>query len=69
MSHTVKYVRYAIKFEEDIVETPSPHTAEEIREHNEIAEYIFGLVAKRDGKEFDDTKSIAWKRGWAEAQE
>ena len=51
------------------METPGHDTPEEIREQNEIAEYILGLVAKRDGKEYDDTRSIAWKRGWAEAQE
>jgi hypothetical protein len=61
-------VMTATKFEEDIVETPGPHTPEEIREQDEIAEYIFGIVAKRDGKEFDDTKGIAWKRGWAEGE-
>jgi hypothetical protein len=59
----------ATRSEEDIVETPGPDTPEHIREQNEIAEYILGLVAKRDGKEFDDTKSLAWQRGWAEAQE
>jgi hypothetical protein len=36
---------------------------------NEIAEYIFGRVARRDGEEFDITKTLAWQRGWAEAQE
>jgi hypothetical protein len=59
----------AMKFEEDIVEASGHDTPEEIREQNEIAEYILGLVAKRDGKEFDNTKSLAWQRGWAEAQE
>jgi hypothetical protein len=42
---------------------------EHIEEENEIAEYIFGLVARRDGKECDTTKSLAWQRGWAEAPE
>jgi hypothetical protein len=51
------------------VETSGPDIPDEIREQDEIAEYIFGLVAKRDGKEFDESKSLAWKRGWAEAQE
>jgi hypothetical protein len=51
------------------LEAPGHDTPEEIREQNEIAEYIFGIVAKRDGKEFDDTKSLAWQRGWAESQE
>lgn len=51
------------------METPGHDTPEEIREQSEIAEYILGVVAKRDGKELDDTKSLAWQRGWAEAQE
>jgi hypothetical protein len=41
---------------------------EHIEEENEIAEYIFGRVARRDGEEFDTTKTLAWQRGWAEAQ-
>jgi hypothetical protein len=49
------------------VEIPGPDTPEEVREQNEIAEYILGFVAKRDGKEFCDTKSAAWQRGWAGA--
>jgi len=41
----------------------------QIEEQNEIAEYIFGMVAKRNGEPMDGTKSFAWQRGWAEAQE
>jgi hypothetical protein len=62
-------VTTATKFEEDTVEITGPDTPEGIREQNEIAEYIFGLVAKRDCKEFDDTKSLAWQRGWADSHE
>jgi hypothetical protein len=51
------------------MEEPGQDTPEEIRKQNEIAEYLLGLVAKRDGKEFDDTKSLAWKLGWTETQE
>jgi hypothetical protein len=50
------------------LKAPGHDTPEENREQDEIAEYIFGLVAKRDGKEFDATKSLAWQRGWAEAR-
>jgi hypothetical protein len=46
-----------------------PPSKEHIEEENEIAEYIFGRVARRDGEEFDTTKTLAWQRGWAEAQE
>ena len=40
-----------------------------IEQQNEIAEHIFGMIARRDGKPMDETKSLAWQRGWAEAQE
>jgi hypothetical protein len=40
-----------------------------IKTRNEIAEHIFGMVARRDGEPMDGTKSLAWQRGWAEAQE
>jgi len=40
-----------------------PPSKEHIEQENEIAEYIFGMVAKRDGKECDTTKSLAWQRG------
>jgi hypothetical protein len=41
----------------------------QIEEQNEIAEYILGIVARRNGKPMDGTKSFAWQRGWGEAQE
>jgi hypothetical protein len=44
-------------------------TDQEIDEQNEIAEYIFGMVARRNGEPMDGTKSFAWQRGWGEAQE
>lgn len=44
-------------------------TDQEIEEQNEIAEFIFGKVARRDGKPMDTAKSNAWQRGWAEPQE
>ena len=37
-----------------------------IEEQNEIADYILGIVARRDGKPLDSSKSAAWQRGWAE---
>ena len=40
-----------------------------IKAQNEIAEYVFGMVAKRDRQPMDRTKSLAWQRGWAEAPE
>jgi hypothetical protein len=41
----------------------------QIDEQNEIADYILGIVARRDGKPLDSSKSAAWQRGWAKAQE
>jgi hypothetical protein len=35
----------------------------------EIADYDLGLEAGLSGKPNDDTKSAAWQRGWAHAQE
>jgi hypothetical protein len=43
-------------------------TDQEIDEQNEIAEYIFGIVARRDGQPVDRTKSFLWQRGWSEAE-
>jgi hypothetical protein len=42
-------------------------TEQEIEEQNVIAEYIFGMVARRDGDPVDRTKSLLWQRGWSEA--
>jgi hypothetical protein len=42
---------------------------DKVEEQNEIAEHIFGMVARRDREPMDETKSLAWQRGWAEAQE
>jgi hypothetical protein len=39
-------------------------TDQQFREQDEIAEYIFGIVAKRDDKPMDRTKSFAWQQGW-----
>ena len=35
----------------------------------EIAEYDIGFQAGSNAEEADGTKSEAWQRGWAEAQE
>ena len=40
-----------------------------IKAQNEIAEHVFGMVARRDGLPMDGTKSLAWQRGYREAQE
>jgi hypothetical protein len=44
-------------------------TDQQIEEQNEIAEHIFGMVARRDGLPMDRTKTLEWQRGWTEAQE
>jgi hypothetical protein len=43
-------------------------TDQEVEEQNEIAEYIFGIVARRDGQPVDRTKSLLWQRGWSETE-
>jgi hypothetical protein len=35
----------------------------------ELADYDAGYKAGSEGKEWVDTKSFAWQRGWGEAQE
>jgi hypothetical protein len=39
------------------------------RTDNELADYDAGFQAGEDGKEPNDTETLAWQRGWAEAQE
>jgi hypothetical protein len=59
-------VRIAMKSEDEDIDEPfmmAKHSPEE------IADYDAGFAAGSDGKEPDDTKSLAWQRGWAEAQE
>jgi hypothetical protein len=48
--------------EQDYVDT-------QVEEQNEIAEQIFGMVAKRSGEPRDKSKSAAWLRGWDGTQE
>jgi hypothetical protein len=40
-----------------------------VEEQNDIADYLYGMVARRDGKPLDHNKSAAWQRGWTYAQE
>jgi hypothetical protein len=47
----------------------NPTADQQVEEQNEIAEHIWGIVARRNGEPMDRTKSFAWKRGWSEAQE
>jgi hypothetical protein len=39
------------------------------RTDKEIADYDKGFECGQSGGQNDDTKSAAWQRGWAEAQE
>ncbi|MBB5329413.1 hypothetical protein [Tunturiibacter gelidoferens] len=39
------------------------------RTNEEIADYDKGFECGQEGGQNDDTKSQAWQRGWAEAQE
>jgi hypothetical protein len=44
-----------------------PFFDRDIEEQNQIADHIFGMVARRDGEPFDRSKTPAWQRGWAGA--
>ena len=37
---------------------------EHLEEQNDLADRLLGMVAKRDGKPLDQSKSAAWQRGW-----
>ena len=39
------------------------------RSKQEKADYDIGFAAGLSGRDFDDDRSSAWQRGWAEAQE
>jgi hypothetical protein len=39
------------------------------RTDEEIADYDKGFMCRQDGGQNDDTKTEAWQRGWAEANE
>jgi hypothetical protein len=41
---------------------------EHTEEQNQIADHIFGMVARRGGEPLDCAKSSAWQRGWAETR-
>lgn len=38
---------------------------EHLEQQNHIADHIFGVVARRDGKPLDQSKSADWQRGWS----
>jgi hypothetical protein len=39
------------------------------RTDEELADYDAGFGAAQDGKQLDETETVAWQGGWAEAQE
>jgi hypothetical protein len=39
------------------------------RSEEEVLDYDLGFLIGTEGKPLDNTKSVAWQRGWAEAQE
>jgi hypothetical protein len=53
---------------EDLIDDRVAFGAEEHTDE-EIADHDLGLEAGLAGKPNDDTKSAAWQRGWADAQE
>jgi hypothetical protein len=57
-----------VKMEPPIEDVNEPFLRRE-RTQEEMEDYYFGFKAGEAGKEPDDTKTLAWQRGWAEAQE
>jgi predicted transcriptional regulator len=63
------YIRVEeVRMEPSIEDVDEPFLLRE-RTEVEMADYDAGFMAAEAGKEVDETESIAWKRGWAEAQE
>ena len=58
----------AEEFEDDLIDDSTPFDARE-RTDEEIENYDLGVEAGLAGKPNDSTKSAAWRRGWADAQE
>jgi hypothetical protein len=54
--------------DKDLIEDNEPFDAE-VRTDEELADYDLGREAGLASKPNDDTKSAAWQRGWADAQE
>ena len=57
-----------IESEDDRMDDSIPFGAHELTDE-ETADHDLGLEAGLAGKPNDDTKSAAWQRGWADAQE
>jgi hypothetical protein len=52
---------------EDSIDDHLPFDSSE-RSEVELIDHLFGFKAGTAGQPSDETKSPAWKRGWAEAQ-
>jgi hypothetical protein len=62
-------VTYAEELDmEHMIEDNEPFLLNQ-RTEEEMADYGAGLNAGQAGEEIDDSKSEAWQRGWADAQE
>jgi hypothetical protein len=64
----------SITVKEARMDDPSIEDVDEpflLRERTEVemADYDAGFMAGEADKELDDTESLAWQRGWAEARE
>lgn len=70
---------HVVQVSDPIVTTVEPVPSVEMRDEEpfmlrprtdeEIADYDKGFECGQSGGQNDDTKSAAWQRGWAEAQE
>jgi hypothetical protein len=54
--------------DEDLIDDSVPFEAKELTDE-EIEDHDLGVEAGLAGKPNDSTKSAAWQRGWADAQE
>jgi hypothetical protein len=57
-----------VHMEPSIEDVDEPFLRRE-RTQEEMEDYYAGFKAGEAGKEPDDTKTLAWQRGWAQAQE
>jgi hypothetical protein len=52
---------------EDLIDDYLPFDSSE-RSEVELIDHLFGFKAGTAGESNDETRSLAWQRGWADAQ-
>jgi hypothetical protein len=53
--------------DEDLIDDPLPFESPK-RSEVELIDHLFGFKAGAAGESYDETKSLAWQRGWADAK-